>query len=269
MASANKLQLLDEQGWRHGFANLFRYENRNWWQARRWWIQSLTWLIIINGILAIGLWVIPVVVPQEAGDLVVNLDIFLQLMIWLPMFAVIIITQGAIIAEKQSGTAAWILSAPVSRSGFILSKFFANALGFLFTIVIFQGLIAYIQISLYEGSLIPPGPFLAYLGLLSLYYIFYLALTLMLGTFFDSRGPVLGIALGFAIFSMLNLGQVIFSNFIPQIVLVLPEALPTLVTALLRGQSIPAIWPVPIIVISFYIVLFVALATWRFNREEF
>ncbi len=268
MASANNLQLLDERGWRQGFANLFHKENGEWWHTRRWWMQSLFWLLIVNGILAIGLWVVPVVEPAEVMDAVEKLDVFMRLMVLFPMFAVVIITQGAIIGEKQSGTAAWILSAPVSRSGFILSKLIANAIGFLATIIIFQGLAAYVQISLSESSLLPLGLYLTNLGLLSLYLLFYLALTLMLGTFFNTREPVLGIAIGVAIGSMLGMGQ-LFAGFIPWLALVLPEALPGLISALVQGESIPAIWPVPIIVMSLYIVLFVALAIWRFNREEF
>jgi len=268
MASASNLQLLAERGWRRGFANLFRKENGEWWHTRRWWIQSLLWLLILNGILAVGLWVVPVMDPAEAGDLAENLGIFTQLLAFFPMFAVIIITQGAIIGEKQSGTAAWILSAPVSRSGFILSKLIANAFGFLVTIIVFQGLVGYIQLSLSEGSLLPLGPYLINLGLLSLYLLFYLALTLMLGTFFNARGPVLGIAIGVAIASMIGVGQQL-AGFLPWLVLVMPEALPALVSALVRGESIPAVWPVPIIAISLYTVLFVALAIWRFNREEF
>jgi len=268
MASDNNLKMLDERGWRQGFANLFRKENGEWWHTRRWWMQSLLWLLIVNGILAVGVWVVPVVEPAEAGDAVENLGIFMRLMALFPMFAVIVITQGAIISEKQSGTAAWVLSAPVSRSGFILSKFIANAIGFLVTIVVFQGLVAYFQISLSESSPLPLGLFLANLGLLSLYLLFYLALTLMLGTFFNDRGPVLGIAIGVAIGSMLNMGQ-LFAGFLPWLVLILPEALPGLISALVQGESIPSVWPVPVIVISLYTVLFVALAIWRFNREEF
>jgi ABC-2 type transport system permease protein len=269
MASANNLQLLDERGWRQGFANLFHKENWEWWHTRRWWAQSLLWLFIVNGLLAYALWVAPVADPTEVVmDAAEKLGGFTQLMGWFPMYAVIVITQGAIISEKQSGTAAWILSAPVSRSGFILSKFIANAIGFLGTIIILQGLVAYVQISLSEGRLLPLGLFLPNLALLSLYLLFYLALTLMLGTFFNTRGPVVGIGIGVAIGSMFNIGQA-FADSMPWLVLILPEALPTLVSAFVQGESITAIWLVPIIVISLYIVLFVALAIWRFQREEF
>ena len=94
------------------------------------------------------------------------------------------------------------------------------------------------------------------------------ALTTMLGTFFSTRGPVLGIAIGVAIASMFGIGQ-LFAGFMPWLTLILPEALPGLVSALVQGQAIPAVWPVPIVVVSLYTVLFVALAIWRFNREEF
>ena len=268
MASKSVLQSVEERGWRQGFANLLRKENGEWWHTRRWWLQSLLWLLIINGILAVGLWVVPAVEPEEAGDMMENLGIFIQLMALFPMFAVIVITQGAVIGEKQSGTAAWIMSAPVSRSAFILAKLVASAIGFFITVILVQGAVAYVQLSLSEGSPLPFAPYLAMLALLYLYLLFYLALTLMLGTFFGSRGPVLGIAIAVAIGSMIGVGN-LFAGFLPWIVVVLPEAIPGILTLLVQGEALPEVWPVPIILMSLYSLLFVALAIWRFNREEF
>jgi ABC-2 type transport system permease protein len=268
MASANVLQPVREKGWRQGFANLLRKENSEWWHTRRWWTQSLLWLLIVNGILAVGLWIVPIFEPAEAGDSMENLGIFIQLMAWFPMFAVIVIIQGAVIGEKQSGTAAWIMSAPVSRSAFILAKLVANAIGFFVTIILLQGLVAYVQLSLSEGSLLPLAPYLAILALLSLYLLFYLALTLMLGTFFDTRGPVLGIAMVVAIGSMLSIGN-LFAGFLPRIVVLLPESIPGILTFLVQGEPLPDVWPIPIILMSVYSLLFVALAIWRIKREEF
>jgi len=268
MASASVLQPVKEKGWRQGFANLLRKENSEWWGTRRWWVQGLLWLLIVNGILAIGLWVVPILQPAEAGDTMENLGIFIQLMTWFPMFAVIVITQGAVIGEKQSGTAAWIMSAPVSRSAFILSKLVANAIGFFVTVILLQGLVAYVQLSLSDGSPLPLLPYLAMLALLSLYLFFYLALTLMLGAFFDTRGPVLGIAMAVAIGSMLSIGN-FFAGFLPWIVLLLPESIPGILTLMVQGAELPDVWPIPIILMSGYSLLFIALAIWRFNREEF
>ena len=268
MASASVLQPVRERGWRQGFANLLRKENGEWWHTRRWWLQSLLWLLIINGILAVGIWVVPIFEPAEAVGTMENLGIFIQLMAWFPMFAVIVIIQGAVIGEKQSGTAAWIMSAPVSRSAFILAKLVANAIGFFVTIILVQGLVAYVQLSLSDGSLLPIAPYLAILGLLSLYLLFYLALTVMLGAFFDTRGPVLGIAIAVAIFSMLGLGN-FFAGFLPWIVVLLPEAIPGILTLIVQGEPLPDVWPIPIILMSGYSLLFIALAIWRFRREEF
>jgi ABC-2 type transport system permease protein len=268
MASTTVLQPVKESGWRRGLANLLRKENGEWWHTRRWWLQTLLWLLIVNGILAIGLWVVPVVDPEDTSDTMDNLGIFIQLMAMFPMFAVIVFTQGAIIGEKQSGTAAWIMSAPVSRSAFILAKLTANAIGFFVIIILVQGLVAYVQLSLSDGSPLSLAPYLTMLALLSLYLLFYLALTLMLGTFFDTRGPVLGIAIAVAIGSMLGVGN-LFAGFLPWLVLILPEAIPGILTLLVEGEPLPEVWPIPIILISIYSLLFVALAIWRFNREEF
>jgi len=268
MTSASVLQPVKERGWRQGFANLLSKENGEWWHTRRWWIQSLLWLLIVNGILAVGLWIVPIFEPAEAGNTIENLGIFIQLMTWFPMFAVIVISQDAVIGEKQSGTAAWIMSAPVSRSAFILAKLVANAIGFFVTVILVQGLVAYVQLSISDGSPLPLAPYLAMLGLFSLYLLFYLALTLMLGAFFDTRGPVLGIAMAVAIGSMLSIGN-LFAGFLPRIVLLLPEAIPGILTLLVQGEPLPDVWPIPIILMSVYSLLFVVLAIWRFKREEF
>ena len=268
MTSAQSLQPVGERGWRQGLANLMRKENDQWWRTRRWWIQSLLWLLVINGSLAVGLWLVPVVEPDLKLDTALAYEFFVQMMAWFPMFAVIVIAQGAIISEKQSGTAAWVLSAPISRESFILSKLFANALGFFVTIIALQGTVAYIQLSLYGGMLLPVGPHLAVLGLFSFYLLFYLALTLMLGSFFDTRGPVLGIAIGVAIASMRGIGS-LFSGYAPWLTQILPEALPIQAHAVATEKALPADWTVSVILGSAYSILFVALAIRRFKREEF
>ena len=101
MASASVLQPVKERGWRQGFTNFLRKENGEWWGTRRWWVQSLLWLLIINGILAVGIWVVPIYEPAEAAVTAENLGIFIQLMTWFPMFAVIVIIQGAVIGENN------------------------------------------------------------------------------------------------------------------------------------------------------------------------
>jgi ABC-2 type transport system permease protein len=112
----------------------------------------------------------------------------------LPTFGVIVLGQDAIIQERQTGTAAWVLSKPVSRAAFILAKLFADAWGVLVTMVLLQGVIAYAIYKYATGiSLSIPG-WLAGLGMVYLFLISVQALTLMLGTLVKSRGQLLGIS---------------------------------------------------------------------------
>ncbi len=53
-----------------------------------------------------------------------------------PAVAVVIIMQGVLVGEKRDGTAAWVMSKPISRPAFILSKVLANSLGVLATMVV-------------------------------------------------------------------------------------------------------------------------------------
>jgi ABC-2 type transport system permease protein len=268
MASGHTLQLVEERGWRQGFANMLRQENAQWWRTRRWWVQSLFWLALINGSLATLLWIAPILYPDVTVGLAKKLELFTRALGWWPMFAVIVITQGSIIGEKQSGTAAWILSGPVSRAAFVLSKLVGNAVGFLLTVILLQGPIAYVQLSLSDANLLPVLPFVLALGIHSLYLFFYLTLTLMLGTFFNNREPVLGVALTIAVISLMDLGRSL-GGLVSWAPLLTPEMLPNLAATAIQGQTLPSDWYVSVGAMALYSLAFVALAVWRFEREEF
>ncbi|MDH3295952.1 MAG: hypothetical protein OER95_16670, partial [Acidimicrobiia bacterium] len=88
MVEAPALQAVEESGWRRGFANLFRKENERWWHTRRWMLQTVLWLVVLNGILAMGLWIVPLVRPEAAQGLADNLELFTWAVSFCPMFAV-------------------------------------------------------------------------------------------------------------------------------------------------------------------------------------
>ncbi len=123
---------------------------------------------------------------DQGFDVTVIFSIFMGLA---GPIGVTIVMQNAVIGEKRSGTAAWILSKPVSRQSFILSKFIANTLGIAVTMVLAQGLIAYLITGLVVGQWVPPLDFLAALGALFVNILFYLTLTLMLGVLFEHPAP--------------------------------------------------------------------------------
>jgi ABC-2 type transport system permease protein len=258
------LQVVNERGWRRGLANLLRNENRMWWGTRKWLVHLLLWLIMLNGfILLVGM-----AEGQEANLRVSVYETLIQVFFGVGAFAtgigIITTAQGAIVREKQLGTAAWILSKPVSRSAFVLAKLVAYAVGFLSLAIVLPSAIFYFE-SLFLGGRAPELlPFLAGVGLLALHTLFYLALTLLLGTLYATRGPIAGIAMGVLFASFLP------PNLVPQAaMLALPWTLRNSAVGLVLGSELPVVWIIPVIATALWIVVFVGVALWRFGREEF
>ncbi len=272
MASNNALRAVPSGGMLQGYGNLAAKETGSWWKTRKWLAQVLIWAGIVNGILAMVLWVAPqssAEVRAPGRDLLQSaLELLMVMGSLAPAVGVVILGQDTIIDEKKSGTAAWILSKPISRSAFVLAKFFSHALGVGVTMVLIQGAIAYAQIAARTGQ---RPALLAWLGALALLYLFllyFLALTLMLGTFFSARGPVVGIPLA------LLFGYQLFTGALPQLAYVPPYLLtislgpthPAVALQLLAGKPLDS--PLPIVLTVACIALFIGVAVWRFRREE-
>jgi ABC-2 type transport system permease protein len=264
MIGNNAFELVGERGWRRGLGNLLRAGFGSWWKSNTWWIMTLMWTLIINGILAGVIW--------SEGDMGWEGSIALYSMFAgiFPAIAVVIIMQDAIVGEKESGTAAWVLSKPVSRSSFVVSKLVSNSVSMLITMALIPGLFAYLQIALSEGSLLSPFNFLGGLLVICLNLLYYLTLTLMLGTLFNHRGPVIGIPLALAF------GQQLIFGILPMLSLILPWTLIVpvnnvvdmpIAASVMLGQEIYSV--IPLISVSIQIVLFIIIALWRFEREEF
>ena len=160
MAGNDAFILAYTHGWRGGLRNLLGAEFGKWFRTNMWWIQSLIWIAVINGVLAGLLWSEGEVDALEAAAF---FSLFMGLF---PTIAIIIIMQDALVGEKESGTAAWVLSKPVSRSAFVLSKLVANLVGVLITMVLLPSLVAYLQISLAGGGSVNPINFLGGLGVI-------------------------------------------------------------------------------------------------------
>lgn len=280
MVSESKLQRLNKHGWRVGLANLLRKENSEWWGTRTWLVQAIIWLAICNGLLAIILWMAPAQSRQavEAGRAaeeltgqqaaVDGLEVFLMVSAMATAIGIAIIMQDSIMEEKKSGTLAWVLSKPVARPAVIIAKLVANSIGALAIMILLQGAVAFAQLRL-AGSDVAPGPFLLALGVLGLHLLFYLALTLMLGVLFDSRGPVIAIPL------LLVFGYQILLGIAPGLRQITPYGLtvpggagdPGLALLIARGNPVPSL--LPVIATIVWIAIFIGVTLWRFEREEF
>jgi ABC-2 type transport system permease protein len=251
-----------------GFVSMFRKENREWWRTRTWLVHTIIWLLLINGVV-LGMLVTPA--PPEAENMPPQSStmLFVVMCGLMTGLGIILVMQGSILDEKKSGTAAWVLSKPLSRPAFILAKLAANSLAALLIMVALQGAVAYVLMRAFDPS--PPalGPFLAALGLLALHLMFYLTLTLMLGTLFKDRAAVLGIAIG------LLFGAQFVAGLFPALVHIMPWTIIMPVNAnpqalaqlVMNGQPLPTV--TPIIGTAVLTLVFVSVALWRFEREEF
>ena len=288
MVSNNEFQLIGNQGRLQGFANLLRNENRLWWRTSRWWVQTLIWLAIANGILFMVIGIAPKMEnppgqdakaqaaqasahPEQAQEslAVLGLTVFMKMAGIAIGIGVVVLAQDTLIGEKQSGTAAWVLSKPASRSAFILSKVISYFFGILVTMVIVQGGIAYLLITLVTGKVLPILPFAGALGLLFLSLLYWLTLAAMLSALSNMRGLVIGVPL------FLLLGFTLFVEAVPWTADFMPWGLtaavsasrPAMALSLVLGQPIPSVTPLIATVIG--CLVFTLVAIWRFQKEEF
>ena len=174
----------------------------------------------------------------------------------------IILALDELSAKKRAGTAAWILSKPLSRVSFVLTKLASNAIGILLFILVIPAVVAYIEIWLASGELIPVQPYLTGMGVAALALLFYLTLTIMLGVLFDARGPVIGIGL-----ALLFLGSILVQIAQP-VVLVLPVAMHTFAGLIAKGSRSPRPDWWKFSPPRSGVVIFVIVALWRFARLE-
>ncbi len=252
-------------GWLSGFGNMLRMENGKWWGTRQWLTQALYWLLAVNGIVAMPLLVAPIMDPGATISVMSGLDIFMPIMAMVAAFGVVIVMQSAIVGEKQSGTAAWVLSSPITRSAFILSKLVANALGLFFVAIVVQGVVGYGITSYYGGAALPVASFAISMGLQALHMVFYITLAVMLGSFFNSRGPVLGIVIGLAAGQDI-IGQIV-GAILPWFPLLLPNRIHEIALMVATGQT-PTTY-IPLVSGLLLSAVFVVVAIWRFKRTEF
>ncbi len=264
MSGNEAFDMVSGTSWNRGLENMLRSGLARWFKTRSWWVNCLIW----GGV--IGLILIGVASSKPAPPFDEILSLFTIFIGLFPAVGVVIIMQDALVSEKREGTAAWVLSKPVTRHSFVLSKVIANAAGILFSLVFIPGCVAYAILSNAHHSLLDPWSFLASLGIIFISDFFFLSLTLMLGTLFDIRAPVIGIPLAILFFQQNLIG------FIPVLRFVLPWSLViplgnsnSLVLALLFHSPPTSDVLVLLLVTLVECLLFIAVSLWRFNREEF
>ena len=262
MASESGLKMTKRSGWLSGFWNMLSKENGIWWNPRMWLVQSVIWLVLLNGVFAMALYEGAVETTSGTPKIV---ELFFLLMSQMMPIGVIILTQGIVVQEKRSGSAEWVLSAPLSREAFILAKLVANSLWIFATMVLMQGITFELVLMAFGVGTVPILNLFWGLALQGLYLLFWITLSLMLGTFFNSRGPVVGIPFAIIVFQKLIGGLV--AKYVPWITFLYPEKVPELAAQVAAGQPIYS--TSPLLSMNACVIMFTLAAIWRFKREEF
>lgn len=265
--SANAALLVPrrERGWRMGLANMLGKELAVWWRTRRGWVQCLVALLLLNGNMAISL-----SAGYASGA---TLAFMINAALCVPLAAVSL-AQDSILGEKHTGTAAWVLSKPLRRPAYVLAKLIAHGLGLFVAWVALPGLVAYFQLLKPTDGYFTPLRIAAVMGLDFLNLLFFLTLALMLATFFNGRGPVLGISLVLAWAGPIPFISTPIQTYAPWLYDVMPwrmlldfDTNQPLAYYLANGQPLPTV--LPIIATALWCVLFTVVAFWRICREEF
>ena len=255
-----ELKHRSEKGWLSGLPTMLRLENNRWWNTKRWLKQTLIWLVIINGILGIIAYE-TTVDPTETVEGKPDYNIFLGAL--MPI-GVLVLTQGDLIREKQSGTAQWILSGPVSRESFLLSKLMINSLYILPIIIWLQAVISVLIFGYFRFQTPSTSGLILSLGIHSLHALFWLTLSLFLGVLFSGRGALLGVSFVFMA------GQDLFIQIIPALqpymIQIMPKTLVGLATLAAYSQPLPVVTPILFNIL--WCIIFVVGALWRFKKEE-
>jgi ABC-2 type transport system permease protein len=245
-----------------GFGNLLRKELGQWWGTKMWWIQALVYIALINGVSLIVAMDTDGMSPDEAF-IQATRNPFLMLGAVIGI-GVIITIQGAIIGERDHGTAAWVMSKPVSRASFVISKIVAHSFGFLVTAILVPSAVYAITSEVLFPGQLDYGAYARAVGVIVLAMLFYVTLAVFLGTVFRNRGPVAGIGIGFVL--TLQFLNSIIPSFV---VLRTPYALSEVAATYAANTTPQFNTMTPIIATAIGVVALTGLAVWRFSRDEF
>lgn len=169
----------------------------------------------------------------------------------------LLMSMGAVAQEKERGTAAMMLTHPVSRPVFLLAKFTALAVVFAVSLGLAAVGCWYYTLLLFEA--LPWGPFLALNGLMLLAFLVYVAATLLCSTLARSQGAAAGLA--FAV--LLLLGGI---GSLPRLREYMPGRLFEWGSDLVLGGGDPA-WPA--LWVSLGLIAAALTAAWLiFRRQE-
>lgn len=246
---------------RRALTTLLVKEASLWRRSHAWWSQPLLFVALTVGALALPLVALRDVFASEPGGVTAGAaSVVSGLLTTGAALAAVLWFQNALIGERQSGTAAWILSKPVPRWTVPVAKLIVHGGLVSLSAVVLPGLAAWAVLQAALPS--PPdlGPYLAALTVLVLHTVAYAAATLALGAWTDARGLVVALPLA----SLLG-GDLVLS-IVPQAAQVTPWLLGRGAGLLMQGAPFPV--PAALAATAVLAVVLVGLALTAFGRRD-
>ncbi len=243
-----------------GMGNLVRRELATWGRTRRWWTHLAIWLVVLN---LVAMAILLDTTTSEAASRAEAVETFVLMLATAVGIGVVVTVQGAIVGEREMGTAAWIISKPVARRSLVLAKFAAHAAGFLAVAVAVPTLVFVVQTRVILTD--PPAlvPLLLGVAVACLSILYYLALSLALGTIFSGRGPVAGIGMA------MLLGGLFLRGLLPPGPLhATPWPVGDVGASIALGTPLEPFWWVSLVTVVLTTIGWLGLAVRRFEREE-
>jgi len=242
-----------------GLFNLMNIELQNWFKTRKIFMHVCLWAILLFGLV-----VIAGINEYTANS---SVEMFLNFTGVFGAIGVIISAQNVIIGERKNGVTPWLLSKPISRTSYIISKFFGNLSGFFIAMSLIPSLLIFIYISIRSTQLFSFNRLFGFMGFVIIYFSFYLSITIMLGSFFRNRGAVAGIPVGI-FFAQSLLSGVLPKQapYFPNNMLSGDEAVSSVIGNYFFNGTVTSYGS--LISASVLTLCFIAIAIWRFNIEE-
>ena len=257
------LKPLSSGGWSAGMGNLLERELSAWFRTSRWWKYSLGWMALINGMVFIFPTIAGVAEGSGATDPYrTALEAYLNMAALVASIGVVLTMQDAIIGERESGTLAWVMSHPVSRTSFLLAKAVGGGTGLLLTALALPALLAYWQVGFLSGQLPEPVWFLAATGMVGLQLVFYLSLMLLLGVVFQQRLAAAGLGL-----AVLFAGPLV-PAVLPALGRLFPWQMPQMAMVVAVYGHMPSEFGLPLLATALWAGLFLSAALWQLGRME-
>jgi len=246
-----------------GLGTLMKTEISRWRHSIAWWLQIIAVLGFCNGITLMAM-------LGSEGQPGIGMMMFPLMSGMYVALSAMTMIQGAIVKETTEGTAAWVLSKPVSRVAFMTSKFVTNCISMTIALVLCPWIVAYLMFVGFGVAVDLLGTFLT-MGIFWTYCMFWLTMALMLGSIFKTRRPVMTIM--FTVFFLfiaagsLNIPQAINPLFwwpgsgkSPD-----PQFPQSIISNVLQGTYYINLGPLIMVVCS---ILFLAIAYIRFSKVE-